>query len=86
MEAVLEELPPWERSTTETEMRCCCGKQDCVFLKRNYAVLDTLENDVHNAARMGQVCSTAFLGHLTLHATHCRGGLCKSRRSVRPPC
>lgn len=36
-------------------MKCCCGRVDCVFLKHNYAVLDSVEREVHTAARMGQV-------------------------------
>lgn len=39
-----------------TEMRCCCGKEDCVFLRHNCSVLLSVERDVHVAAKMGQVC------------------------------
>ncbi|KAH7026087.1 uncharacterized protein B0I36DRAFT_153664 [Microdochium trichocladiopsis] len=35
-------------------MKCCCGLEECVFLKHNYSVLDSVERDVHTAARMGQ--------------------------------
>jgi hypothetical protein len=48
-------------SSVEAEMQCCCGRQDCVFLKHNCAVLDNLEHDVHNAARMGQVGDTGCI-------------------------
>ncbi|KAL2257197.1 hypothetical protein VTK26DRAFT_525 [Humicola hyalothermophila] len=36
------------------ELRCCCGKDDCVFLRHNCAVLSSVERDVHAAAKMGQ--------------------------------
>ncbi|KAL2265051.1 hypothetical protein VTJ83DRAFT_7561 [Remersonia thermophila] len=35
-------------------LRCCCGREDCVFLKYNCSVLSSVERDVHAAARMGQ--------------------------------
>ncbi|KUI55401.1 hypothetical protein VP1G_02826 [Cytospora mali] len=35
-------------------LQCCCGKTDCVFLKHNCSVLDSVEKDVHTAARLGQ--------------------------------
>ncbi|KAH8902283.1 hypothetical protein BR93DRAFT_953959 [Coniochaeta sp. PMI_546] len=35
-------------------IRCCCGQDDCAFLKHNSSVLDNVEKDVHVAARMGQ--------------------------------
>jgi hypothetical protein len=41
------------------DLRCCCGKEDCVFLKHNCSVLSSVERDVHTAARMGQVSSRA---------------------------
>lgn len=40
---------------TSLPMKCCCGRLDCVFLKHNCAVLDSVEREVHTAARMGQV-------------------------------
>ncbi|KAK4154070.1 hypothetical protein C8A00DRAFT_43120 [Chaetomidium leptoderma] len=36
------------------DLRCCCGNQDCVFLRHNCSVLSSVEQDVHTAARMGQ--------------------------------
>ncbi|KAB5571763.1 hypothetical protein GE09DRAFT_1170230 [Coniochaeta sp. 2T2.1] len=38
----------------EAAIRCCCGQDDCAFLKHNCSVLDNVEKDVHAAARMGQ--------------------------------
>ncbi|KAK1750929.1 myosin-11 [Echria macrotheca] len=36
------------------ELRCCCGNEDCVFLRHNCSVLLSVERDVHTAAKMGQ--------------------------------
>ncbi|KAM7205416.1 myosin-11 [Naviculisporaceae sp. PSN 640] len=35
-------------------MRCCCGREECVFLRHNCSVLLSVERDVHVAAKMGQ--------------------------------
>ncbi|KAL1852772.1 hypothetical protein Daus18300_012104 [Diaporthe australafricana] len=35
-------------------LQCCCGDSDCVYLKRNCSVLDSVEKDVHTAAKLGQ--------------------------------
>lgn len=37
-------------------LRCCCGRDECVFLHHNQSVLDSVERDVHTAAKLGQVC------------------------------
>ncbi|KAK4109172.1 hypothetical protein N656DRAFT_360554 [Canariomyces notabilis] len=37
------------------DLRCCCGKEDCAFLKHNCSILLSVERDVHMAAKMGQV-------------------------------
>ena len=36
--------------------RCCCGRQDCAYLKHNDDALGALERDLETAARLGQVC------------------------------
>ena len=36
--------------------RCCCGNPACAYLRQNQASLEDLEQDVRNAAKMGQVC------------------------------
>lgn len=38
-------------------LQCCCGNTDCDFLRQNCSVLDSVEKDVHTAARLGQVRS-----------------------------
>lgn len=43
--------------TEPADLQCCCGKEDCVYLKHNCSVLSSVERDVHTAARMGQVSS-----------------------------
>ncbi|KAI0811891.1 hypothetical protein GGR55DRAFT_600243 [Xylaria sp. FL0064] len=35
-------------------LKCCCGSTECIFLRHNNAILDNVEKDVHQAARMGQ--------------------------------
>lgn len=42
-------------SQHSTDLRCCCGRDQCAFLKHNCTILDSVEKDVHEAARMGQV-------------------------------
>lgn len=71
---------PSQLATTlgASPLKCCCGSLECVFLRHNNAILDNVEKDVHQAARMGQVSpahlrifisffdSSAFAQHLTL--------------------
>jgi hypothetical protein len=40
---------------------CCCGNPACAYLKQNQDSLDDLEQDVRNAAKLGQVCTTLLL-------------------------
>ncbi|OHF01522.1 hypothetical protein CORC01_03278 [Colletotrichum orchidophilum] len=35
-------------------MRCCCGRHDCAYLKHSCSVLETVEKDVHTAAKLGK--------------------------------
>jgi len=42
-------------STTTPELKCCCGRTDCAFLKHNCVALDDLEKEVRTAAQLGQV-------------------------------
>ncbi|KAK4459709.1 hypothetical protein QBC42DRAFT_340134 [Cladorrhinum samala] len=36
------------------DIRCCCGREECVYLRHNCSVLLSVERDVHAAAKMGQ--------------------------------
>ena len=45
---------------------CCCGNLDCAYLKQNQDSLDDLEQDVRNAAKLGQVCTTLLSKTLLL--------------------
>ncbi|CAJ2503219.1 Uu.00g106130.m01.CDS01 [Anthostomella pinea] len=45
---------PAATSHETSPMTCCCGSPECVFLRHNCSVLDSVEKDVHQAARMGQ--------------------------------
>ncbi|KAI0207039.1 hypothetical protein F4808DRAFT_466912 [Astrocystis sublimbata] len=41
-------------SPETSSLKCCCGSHECVLLRHNNAILDHVERDVHQAARMGQ--------------------------------
>lgn len=43
---VRDDIPP---------LKCCCGSAECVFLRHSNTILDSVEKDVHNAARIGKV-------------------------------
>ncbi|KAI8624814.1 hypothetical protein F5Y19DRAFT_283021 [Xylariaceae sp. FL1651] len=48
-------ITPRLATSLETpHMKCCCGSLECVFLRHNCSILDNVEKDVHQAARMGQ--------------------------------
>lgn len=51
---------PAGRSDDKSTLRCCCGRNDCVFLKHSCTVLETVEKDVHTAAKLGKVRSWIF--------------------------
>lgn len=42
-------------SETGGKLRCCCGKEDCAYLKYSNVALEGLEKDVRTAATLGQV-------------------------------
>ena len=46
---------------------CCCGSEDCAFLKHNGRLLEGLERDVNKAAVLGKVCF-----HHSMHTPPCR--------------
>ncbi|EFX03324.1 hypothetical protein CMQ_3253 [Grosmannia clavigera kw1407] len=35
-------------------LRCCCGQMECLLLRHNCSVLESVENDVRIAAKLGQ--------------------------------
>ncbi|KAM0279208.1 hypothetical protein ACHAQH_004753 [Verticillium albo-atrum] len=49
-------LPPSPNAHQDpaASLRCCCGHDDCAYLKHSCDVLDTVEQDVHTAAKLGQ--------------------------------
>src|SRR5439155_21785495 len=51
-----------------SDIRCCCGQDDCVFLRHNDAQLHGLERNVQTAAQMGQVYCQLNLPWSTLFA------------------
>jgi hypothetical protein len=55
LEALIGRIPVC-CSTTTPELRCCCGRTECAYLKHNCVALDDLEKEVRTAAQLGQVC------------------------------
>ncbi|KAI1734178.1 hypothetical protein F4680DRAFT_439128 [Xylaria scruposa] len=48
-------IPSQLSTSPETSpLKCCCGSLECIFLRHNNTILDNVEKDVHQAARMGQ--------------------------------
>ncbi|KAJ6443465.1 putative RING finger protein P8B7.23 [Purpureocillium lavendulum] len=39
---------------SSSSLHCCCGRPDCILLKRNCSILESVEKDVHTAAQLGQ--------------------------------
>lgn len=52
-------------------LKCCCGSVECVLLRHNCSVLDSVEKDVYTAARMGQVraCTLSYQNHIAVQDT-----------------
>ena len=46
---------PDDVQPASSQIHCCCGRPDCVLLKRNCSALESVEKDVHTAAQLGQV-------------------------------
>ncbi|KAI0423719.1 hypothetical protein F5Y09DRAFT_188155 [Xylaria sp. FL1042] len=53
-EADTPRSPQLATSLGTSPLKCCCGSTECIFLRHNNAILDNVEKDVHQAARMGQ--------------------------------
>lgn len=46
---------PTHSSTSRADLHCCCGQEECAFLRNNHDALEGLEKDLETAARLGQV-------------------------------
>lgn len=46
--------PDRPRENASPTLRCCCGSHECVLLRRNCSVLESVEKDVRTAAQLGQ--------------------------------
>lgn len=44
-----------------SDLKCCCGRQDCAYLEHNTIALEGLEKDVEIAGRLGQVLGTPHI-------------------------
>lgn len=47
--------PHDRRRDASSPLHCCCGSEECVLLRRNCSILESVEKDVHTAAQLGQV-------------------------------
>jgi len=47
---------PSPSSSDVPPLRCCCGDLNCIVLRHNCSILESVEKDVHMAAKLGQVC------------------------------
>ncbi|WYZ42134.1 hypothetical protein EsH8_V_001029 [Colletotrichum jinshuiense] len=45
---------PAARPDEGSKLRCCCGRNDCAYLRHSCSVLETVEKDVHTAAKLGK--------------------------------
>ena len=61
LDALLSQSASRMRGTTERPTSCCCGNLQCAYLQHNNAALEGLEDQLENAARIGQV-GACFLG------------------------
>jgi hypothetical protein len=68
LEALIGRIPACWSSTTPN-LRCCCGRTDCAYLKHNCVALDDLEKEVRTAAQLGQVCNLLFTQTCASHVT-----------------
>ncbi|KAI1425636.1 hypothetical protein F5Y12DRAFT_784431 [Xylaria sp. FL1777] len=46
--------PQLATSLGTSPLKCCCGSLECMFLRHNNAILENVERDVYQAARLGQ--------------------------------
>jgi hypothetical protein len=51
------------RDTSSPPLHCCCGSDECVLLRRNCSILESVEKDVHTAAQLGQVRPDSLVCH-----------------------
>jgi hypothetical protein len=53
IEALIGRIPVG--CSTTSNLKCCCGRTDCAYLKYNCSALDDLEKEVRKAGQLGQV-------------------------------
>ena len=46
--------------TNDSIPECCCGRDDCVFLRHSLRLLEKVERDARTAGELGQVCAICF--------------------------
>lgn len=73
LDALLSHSCSKMRGSTERPASCCCGNLHCAYLEHNNAALEGLENQLENAARIGQVCHAYWESCLILHKQSSQG-------------
>lgn len=48
-------IPTHSLASSRADLHCCCGREECAFLRNNHDALEGLEKDLETAARLGQV-------------------------------
>ncbi|CZR53272.1 uncharacterized protein PAC_03150 [Phialocephala subalpina] len=55
LESLIGRIPACTlHSPRAPDLRCCCGRTDCAYLRHNCLALDDLEKEVRTAAQLGQ--------------------------------
>ncbi|KAE8452782.1 hypothetical protein EG329_013054 [Mollisiaceae sp. DMI_Dod_QoI] len=55
LESLIGRIPACPSFSSRTpDIRCCCGRTECAYLKHNCLALDDLEKEVRTAAQLGQ--------------------------------
>lgn len=55
LDSLIGRIPACTSHSLRTpDLRCCCGRTDCAYLRHNCLALDDLEKEVRTAAQLGQ--------------------------------
>lgn len=73
------------RENASPSLKCCCGRHDCLLLRRNYSILGSVEKDAHTAAQLGQVRPSYPLAHFWLRKENSLLLQCAFLLQVFPP-
>ncbi|CCU77155.1 hypothetical protein BGHDH14_bgh02759 [Blumeria hordei DH14] len=54
LDRLITQIPKAYTPKSTPDLRCCCGKVECAFTKKNHIALEQLETEVRTAAQIGQ--------------------------------